>query len=395
MTRLEYTINGEAASVEVEPRTSLADMLRERMNLTGTHLGCEQGVCGACTVFVDGVPARSCITNALSCAGADIKTIEAFDDDPLMDQLRGAFNANHALQCGFCTPGMLITARDIALRLDDPTEERIRIELAGNLCRCTGYMGIVRAVQAVVATRSGPGLLDVSKLALGPAGAGHQATKVVQPAPRKSPGPAASAAAAFGSPTPGLRPRPKPSVHQSFVVAFPRARVWEQFGDIPSMIGCIPGASLISAGPEGTYQIKMRIKMGPITAEFVGIAEQQRDDSEMVGVIGGSGRDSRSASLADGELTYRLVSEAEASTRIEIDVGYVLSGALGQFARGGIVKHFIGAITRQFAENLRLLLEARPGAETPPQVTSQLDVLGSLMRAIAAWLAALLRKSRP
>jgi carbon-monoxide dehydrogenase small subunit len=394
MTRLEYTINGEAVSVEVEPRTSLADMLRERLNLTGTHLGCEQGVCGACTIFLDGMPARSCITSALPCAGAEIKTIEAFDDDPLMGQLRGAFNANHALQCGFCTPGMLITARDIAIRLDDPTEERIRIELAGNLCRCTGYMGIVRAIQAVVATRSGSDLLDASKLALGPAGAGHEVAKVVPTTPRKPSGPPAPAMAAL-IPQPRSRPRPKPSVHQSFVVAFPRAKVWEQFGDVPSMVRCIPGASLISAEPNGTYQIKMRIKVGPITAEFAGIAEQQRDDAEMVGVISGSGRDSRSASLADGELTYRLVSEAEASTRIEIDVGYVLSGALGQFARGGIVNHFISAITRQFAENLGLLLEAKPGAEAPPQLTSELHVLGSLMHAIRAWLTALLRKNRP
>ena len=103
-------------SAHVEPRTSLADFLRDRLLLTGTHLGCEHGVCGACTLMIDGVPARSCIAYAVTCDGADIHTIESFDDDPLMGELRAAFTAEHALQCGYCTPGMLITARDIVLR---------------------------------------------------------------------------------------------------------------------------------------------------------------------------------------------------------------------------------------------------------------------------------------
>ena len=129
--------------------THLADFLREQLHLTGTHLGCEQGVCGACTISIDGAPQRSCITYAVDCDGSEVRTIEGFDDDPLMAELREAFSAYHALQCGFCTPGMLITARDIVARLGEMTDERIREELAGNLCRCTGYVGIVNAVRAV------------------------------------------------------------------------------------------------------------------------------------------------------------------------------------------------------------------------------------------------------
>jgi carbon-monoxide dehydrogenase small subunit len=151
MSELEITINGKARKAIVEPRTSLADFLREQCMLTGTNLGCEQGVCGACTLMVDGAPMRSCIIPAISCTGAAVRTIEDFDDDALMAELRAAFSAEHALQCGYCTPGMLATARDIVTRLPDADEARIRLELSGNLCRCTGYVGLVRAVSRVLA----------------------------------------------------------------------------------------------------------------------------------------------------------------------------------------------------------------------------------------------------
>jgi carbon-monoxide dehydrogenase small subunit len=147
---IRLTINSEEVQAQVEPRTHLADFLRESQRLTGTNLGCEHGVCGACTLEIDGVPARSCITFAVACDGAAVRSIEGFADDPVMAELRAAFTAEHALQCGYCTPGMLITARDIVMRLSHADEARIRKELSGNLCRCTGYMGIVRAIQRVL-----------------------------------------------------------------------------------------------------------------------------------------------------------------------------------------------------------------------------------------------------
>jgi carbon-monoxide dehydrogenase small subunit len=150
---ISLTVNGEATEVETEPRAHLADLLRGTLLLTGTHIGCEHGVCGACTVEIDGVPARSCITHAGACDGASVRTIEGFGDDAVMAALREAFAREHALQCGYCTPGMLVAARDLVRRLPDADEARVREELAGNLCRCTGYRGIVRAVMAVLAER--------------------------------------------------------------------------------------------------------------------------------------------------------------------------------------------------------------------------------------------------
>ena len=152
--RVRVTVNGTVHEREVAPRMHLGDFLREELRLTGTHLGCEHGVCGACTVLIDGAPARACITYAVACDGASVTTIEGLDDE-VTAELREAFSREHGLQCGYCTPAMLITARDIVLRLPEADERRIRLELSGNLCRCTGYLGIVRAIERVIAARRG------------------------------------------------------------------------------------------------------------------------------------------------------------------------------------------------------------------------------------------------
>src|SRR4051794_41100070 len=172
----EFTINGRAVKVDVEPRTHLADFIRETQTLTGTHLGCEHGVCGACTVLVDGVPVRSCITYAVACSGARVTTIEGLDDDEIGRELRAAFAREHAVQCGYCTPGILMSARDLVLRMPGSDEQDIRVAMSGNLCRCTGYVGIIRAVQSVIADRRARGIAAVpgaGRTALGPAGSGH------------------------------------------------------------------------------------------------------------------------------------------------------------------------------------------------------------------------------
>lgn len=144
-------VNGSAVTVDVSPRTHLADLIREKLGLTGTHIGCEHGVCGACTVEIDGQIARSCISFAVACEGSRVRTIEGFEDDPLMVRLREAFTAEHALQCGYCTPGMLIAARDLIRRKGRLTAKEIRVAMSGNLCRCTGYAGIVKAIERVMA----------------------------------------------------------------------------------------------------------------------------------------------------------------------------------------------------------------------------------------------------
>jgi carbon-monoxide dehydrogenase small subunit len=147
MSQISMTVNGEAVAAEVEDRVTLADFLRDKLNLTGTHLGCEHGVCGACTVLLDDEPIRACITLAAAASGRRIRTIEGFADDPAMQVIRDCFSEAHGLQCGYCTPGMVITVRDLLQRGRCADAAQIRAELAGNLCRCTGYAGIVKAAE--------------------------------------------------------------------------------------------------------------------------------------------------------------------------------------------------------------------------------------------------------
>ena len=142
-------VNGAAHELEVEPRRLLADVLREELGLTGTHLGCEHGVCGACTVLIDGEAARSCLTLAVQADGADVTTVEGLARDGVLHPLQRAFAAEHGLQCGFCTPGMLMLAVDVVTELAGAEVRDIRGAMGANLCRCTGYEGIVRAVVTV------------------------------------------------------------------------------------------------------------------------------------------------------------------------------------------------------------------------------------------------------
>lgn len=146
--RVSMTVNGEAVSREVPVRTSLADFLRGDLGLTGTHLGCEQGVCGACTVRLDGHIVRSCLVFAVQAEGARVETVEGMTATGELAALQRAFHERNALQCGYCTPGMLLTAVDLLRRSPLPTRDEIRRHIAGNYCRCTGYHAIVDAIAA-------------------------------------------------------------------------------------------------------------------------------------------------------------------------------------------------------------------------------------------------------
>ena len=140
------TVNGERRTALAEPRTLLSDFLRHHLGLPGTHVGCEQGVCGACTVRIDGAVARSCLAFAVAVDGAEIETVEGLASGAALHPIQEAFRLEHGLQCGFCTPGFLLTAQALLERNPDPSDEEIRAGLSGNVCRCTGYQNIVRAV---------------------------------------------------------------------------------------------------------------------------------------------------------------------------------------------------------------------------------------------------------
>jgi carbon-monoxide dehydrogenase small subunit len=145
--KVAFTVNGSPVSVDVEPRMTLVDCLRHEVGLTGSHVGCEHGVCGACTIIVDGRPARGCLMLAVQAEGARIETVEGLARGDNLSPLQAAFRKHHALQCGFCTPGMLMTAHALLSTEPDADRPRITEALSGNLCRCTGYIGILDAVE--------------------------------------------------------------------------------------------------------------------------------------------------------------------------------------------------------------------------------------------------------
>jgi aerobic carbon-monoxide dehydrogenase small subunit len=376
MTKVSLTVNGAALSAEIEPRTHLADLLRETHNLTGTHIGCEHGVCGACTLLVDGVPIRSCITFAVACENAKVITIEGLDEDEIARELRAAFTTHHALQCGYCTPGMIVSARDIVLRMEAPTEHDIRVAMSGNLCRCTGYVGVVRAVQSVICDRRARGVAAVpggGRERLGPAGSGSAgemraatttagASASVRASPRAT---AADAAARIDSDW-----KPQVEFRQSFVIVHPVDEVWAFFGRLEDVAACLPGAALDGGEEDGVVNGKMKVKVGPISAEFSGVAQITRDETAHRGAIVGSGRDTRSNSATRGIVAYSVKpDEGGAGSRVDVDVGYTLTGMLAQFGRSSLVQDIAGRLTAAFAQNLEARLSAgSDGAAAPPLV---------------------------
>jgi len=152
---IAVTVNGTRYERSIEPRLLLVDFLRQTLGLTGTHVGCEHGVCGACTILVDGDSARACLMLAVQADGSRIETVESLGSIHRLDAVQQAFHEHHALQCGFCTPGMLMTTIDLLRKYPLASDEEIRQGLSGNLCRCTGYEHIVQAVRALVARRDG------------------------------------------------------------------------------------------------------------------------------------------------------------------------------------------------------------------------------------------------
>ncbi|MFG1363557.1 xanthine dehydrogenase family Fe-S subunit [Xanthobacter versatilis] len=386
---ITLTLNGRSVAATAEARTNLADLVRDTLNLTGTHIGCEHGVCGACTILVDGEPARACISFAAACQGADVVTIEGLDDDAVTAELRAAFNREHALQCGFCTPGMLVSARDLVLRLPEADEARIRLGLAGNLCRCTGYAGIVKAVASVIAARRAQGIGPATaERRLGPVGArAGGATAIAVPLANV----AALAAPAAAPLALGENFIPANSFEQGFEVPFPPADVFAFFGRIEDVAACLPGAVIDATPAADLVEGGMRVKLGPIGTTFRGTARIRRDEATSSGTIHGAGGDGRSRT--EGEIRYRVLpGTTPGSARVALSVGYTLKGPLAQFGRPGLVREVAGRLIADFASNLDARLS---GAPAPAATGPGLNPLKLLTALISQRLGALWRRIRP
>lgn len=351
---ISLTVNGAATRAWVEPRTSLGDFLRDDQRLTGLHLACEHGVCGACNVYVDGALSRSCTVLAVACEGLEVATVEAFDDDALMAALRQAFSRAHALQCGYCTPGMLMSARDIVTRFPDADEATVRRELAGNLCRCTGYAGIVRAILEVV--RSGAGHRLAAPVTAprpaddAPAQACAQ-TRQAAPGRRSTAAPTAPAAPAAIDMDAPVDTAGMTRVSRHFVLPVPADRVWDFFGDLPRVSRCMPGMEV--GDVEGDrLQGKMTVKAGPIRAVFDAQAHVTREPAARRGTVHCRGVDRITRTQVVCELGYALADAADGATSVRIDAAFRLAGRLAEFSRADVVQALADQLTARFAANV-------------------------------------------
>ena len=423
MKTIGLTVNREPYTATVPARTQLAELLRDHLHLTGTHLGCEHGVCGACTVLMDGKPIRSCITYAHACEGSNVVTVEGLGDDPNGRALREAFTRHHALQCGFCTSGMLITAWDIVTRLAPTSESAIRHALSGNLCRCTGYMGIVAAVREVARQhRDGvqPGTDAATAADVPPASGGaiaagettaHRGAPPVPSVPsvpsgappdgetvrpgagtHRDPGPSAPSPASAFEPfevdpvylSAGETPPTADTgthtarattqvdgwtrIERAFVMEHPVDALWALFEDLPRVAECLPGVSVESADAD-RFAGRAEIRFGPIGATFRGEGTRETDAVRRSGVIAGHGSDPRGHATLEAELRYVMSgedsSDAQPRTRVGLAIRFRIQGGLAQFNRGDLVESFADVVLSEFVRNCALRLrgeEIRSGA---------------------------------
>jgi carbon-monoxide dehydrogenase small subunit len=355
---IRFTVNGKVREVPVEARTHLADLLREGCGLTGTHLGCEQGVCGACTVLVEGVPMRACLIYAGEAKGLAVTTIEGLDEDPVAARLRDAFNRHHALQCGYCTPGMMMTARDIVTRLGAVEEARIRVELAGNLCRCTGYLGIVRAIAEVAAERPAAEAIPPRPAA----------------APRSAP-PAPPVVTAFEPGAPAIAvPLLSNRLEHTVPLGLGVDAAWAVLSDPARIAACLPGVRLLRHEGE-TVEGEIAVRLGPFAARFGGEGSLALDAARRSGVLRGRGRDG--ANGAEGAVSWRVEPEG-AGSRLHLELAWRLSGPLAQFSRPALVRGVVAGLAADFARNLEKT--ARGEAARAPSAWAL------LLRVLRGWL---------
>ena len=404
---VSLTVNGRPIESPVEARTHLADFVRDTLRLTGTHLGCEHGVCGACTVLVDGMPIRSCIAYAIACEGADVRTIEGFDHDPLMQMLRDSFTRRHALQCGYCTPGMLIVAYDVVRRLPDADETRVREELAGNLCRCTGYVGIVAAVTEVlkdaraledgaidsadgVVSETAPDMIerparDVRGARVGrPDGAGGhtgreeslQTSLPVSGDERRRSG----SSDAVTEHLPSTRAEGQVFTHEIAVPAAPE-QLWSALNDVELVVHCLPGATLRGPVDDDPLSLEITVAIGPIRARFEGAAHVVFDDRSRTGRLEGRGHDTRTRSSSEGSVEFSVLTSPAGGSVLILTVRYTTRGLLAQFSRGAVIDAAVEQILERFAANLVAAASGREVGASPP-----IRGLGLVVAAVRKWL---------
>jgi aerobic-type carbon monoxide dehydrogenase small subunit (CoxS/CutS family)/carbon monoxide dehydrogenase subunit G len=386
VTEVSFTVNGTDVTLEVEPRLTLADALRHRLGLTGTHLGCEHGVCGACTVLLNGAAVRSCLLFCVQADGAELLTVEALGAADDLHPLQEAFRRRHGLQCGFCTPGFLMSAyellRDGAEGLDDDT--RLRQELSGVLCRCTGYAGIVQAVREVAAAHP-QGLPPPKRLGrpLSVRGSASPPGEQQALAAASIEAPAAAGAGAVDLTIPSGQPNEM--IEVTTAISPSPEETWNLLRDFPRMSRCMPGVELDAEDGEDVFPGRVQVRLGPMRMRFAGAARVlERDAARRTLRAVAAGRDASGGGVR-AELTISA-EPASGGTALRARAKLYFSGRAAQFGRS-----IAGDVSRQLFAQFGTCVERTLTSGEAPE-PRRLGA-GALARGLAwARVRALLRR---
>ncbi|NEW69117.1 2Fe-2S iron-sulfur cluster-binding protein [Streptomyces rhizosphaericus] len=352
---VRMTVNGTPTALSLPARVTLADALRDHLGLTGTHVGCEHGVCGMCTVLVDGEAARACLLFAVQLDGTDIVTVEGLGRPDSLHPLQESFGRHHALQCGFCTPGFLMSSYDLLVNKPDVTEEELPEELSGVICRCTGYRNILTAVDET--RRAHPeGIPEpgnrVRTALVGRAGQGADA----------SGGPDEAADTASSGVQDIVLPSGDPTIAVRITteIDLPEDRVWGVLDDIYLLARCLPGAELTDDHGDGHYAGRARVSVGPVKLAFNGVAqilEHDREAGRLRAIA--QGQDTGGAQTqADITLTTEAT---ETGTAMHADAKVYLTGRIAQFGRA-----LAGDVSRRMFEQFAdAVTEAATSGQAP------------------------------
>lgn len=384
---LRLTVNGTPAVLHLPPRYTLADALRDHLGLTGTHLGCEHGVCGMCTVLVDGEAARACLLFACQMDGSDVVTVEGLGRPDELHPLQASFGRNHALQCGFCTPGFLMSAYDLLTHKREVTDEELPEELSGVLCRCTGYRNIVTAIsetrreypdgipepgnctQRVLVGRAGshaggiPGGVEGGSTNIDTA---PHDVDIVLP-----------------------ESDPTTSVEVTSNLSVPVEQVWSVLDDMPLLARCLPGAELTEDLGNGRYTGRARVAAGPVKLSFTGVAHLiEHDQTAGTLRVLAQGQDTGGAQT-QADITL-VATATDTGTHLCAHAAVYLAGRIARFGRA-----LAGDISRrmfeQFAESVK---HAATSGQAPATQTDAPSALRLVLNTLTGRLRTVLRRLR-
>ncbi|GAB3464506.1 2Fe-2S iron-sulfur cluster-binding protein [Streptomonospora sediminis] len=383
---VRMTVNGTAVDLRVPARLTLLDALRERLGLTGTHTGCEHGVCGMCTVLVDGDAARACLLLACQLDGSEVVTVEGLGRPNDLHPLQAAFGRNHALQCGFCTPGFLMSSYDLLSHEPGVAEEDLPEKLSGVICRCTGYRNIVTAVAETAHEHpDGPPAPTncAQRVLTGRGGAGSGPLPGAPGTDQAAAAPAADSDTAIELPDSD----PTVSVEITSEPAVTEDRLWRVLEDVHTLARCLPGAELTGELGPDRYAGRARVAAGPVKLSFTGVAhvlESDRDRGRLHVVA--QGQDTGGA-RTQGDVVL-TAEPTETGMRLRAVADVYLTGRIAQFGRA-----LAGDISRRMFEQFTEALEqAAATGGAPVRAASAPSALGLMVHALRGRVRALIAR---